>query len=88
MKIMQVFDCQHMPQALRRAFFDLTQDRVGGNDFHIRWDVGECDFTPENSTDFIYGIAEDKVYREVDLWLKQDAKGIPLDNEVLIKRWW
>jgi len=46
MRVMKVFDCQEMPNDLRKEFFDIWKGNFKGNDCFIEQDVGEMDRGP------------------------------------------
>jgi len=69
----KVFDCQEMPDKVRRLFFKVAD--VMSNDVYVSWSVQAS--TPE---DTISGV------KVVDDWLI--AKGAVQHESVIIRHWW
>jgi hypothetical protein len=71
-RMMKVFDCQKMPEDIRRAFFKVTSEFSIGNDSAWEW----------HFEDDIYETAE-----IVQNWLLQNGATLE-DKSVIIKHWW
>lgn len=79
-RMMKVFDCQDMPEDLRKEFFALWDDR--GNDTFVKWGIAES----------IYE-SDDDINKRIDDWLVENgADAAPGDDDsgecVLISYWW
>ncbi len=75
----KVFDCQDMPDDVRRAFFEST---YAGNDCYVNYWIAEV---PEED------YREDPTKKLVDDWLKQfplSPSEMAGDDPVIIKHWW
>jgi len=68
----KVFDCQDMPEELRRKFFDMWDNK--GNDSFVEWTIGDSFYEADDPSLLI----ED--------WLL--ANGAADGEEVVIKYWW
>ena len=75
MKMMKVFDCQYMPEDIKKAFFDLTDDYK--NDCYVSWFVRDELLDDEDN---------DKALL-VTKWLLEEGAE-ESDEEVLINHWW
>lgn len=80
---MKQFDCQDMPEKIKRSFFDATQDEGAGNDTWVEFDIraNKKWYEDEGNDPEDY---EDKI--AVSQWLKK--KGCREGSTVLIKHWW
>lgn len=79
-KTMKVFDCQDMPDDVRRAFFDHYRDWGPGNDSYVNWTI-KTDTDPSKEEIMI------------DTWLiANGANDAPSEEDegetVLISHWW
>jgi len=82
-KTLKVFDCQDMPEDVRKTFFDLVE---GGNDCYIDWDIANEGWTHE-------GIVGARI---IDNWLIANGADGPSSSPdgdvpgeyVLIRCWW
>ena len=81
MKIMKVFNCQDMPEEIKRIFFELNLGT--GNDCYVQWNP-ELHMEAEDE----FGIEDEivKKYKIVQKWLIDN--GSAEDEEVLINHWW
>ncbi len=81
-QVMKVFDCQDMPEDLRRKFMDMWE--YGNNSF-VRWTIADSIYDEEDE-----GCRDTK---EVDDWLiTNGATPAPGEHqsgeEVIILYWW
>ena len=79
-RLVKSFDCQRMPEQVKRAFFRTTE--AVGNDCHVSWEVQHvpCDsMVPDDEE-------PDRDVRMVDDWLL--ANGAEDLEIVLINHWW
>ncbi len=80
-KIMKVFDCQDMPENIRKVFFDVSDV---GNDCYVRYCIGESLWEDDDD----WGIK----YTLIDNWLIENGAGCSSEGksgeEVIIKHWW
>jgi hypothetical protein len=74
MKMMKVFDCQYMPEDIKKAFFDLTDDYK--NDCYVSWFVKDELDDEDNDKALL-----------VTKWLLEEGAE-ESDEEVLINHWW
>ena len=74
MKMMKVFDCQYMPEDVKKAFFDLTDDYK--NDCYVSWFVKDELDDEDNDKALL-----------VTKWLLEEGAE-ESDEEVLINHWW
>jgi hypothetical protein len=81
MTLMKVFDCQDMPDDIKKIFFDIMEPRFKalmlGNDCYVDFDI---DFEEPESID-----ESDKLLM-IQKWLLEN--GAELDDTVLINYWW
>ena len=92
-KMMKVFDCQDMPEEVKKIFFELAPD-TAHNDVYVDWWVHDERFFYEE------GQKEDPEYCEyvrrkqlLENWLiengaKPGKSGEHEGEHVLIKHWW
>ncbi len=77
-KTKKVFDCQDMPEDLKRKFFELD-DHNRGNDCYIDWWIASDMDADENT-------------KAIDQWLIDNGADPGTKDkcgeEVLIKHWW
>lgn len=83
-KIMKVFDCQDMPEDIRRVFFDAHEER---NDSYVLWTLETAGIN-DTDTDKDY----DADHKLIDQWLIDNGAkpGEPgrSGETVLINHWW
>jgi len=72
--MMKVFDCQYMPEDIKKAFFDLTDDYK--NDCYVSWFVKDELDDEDNDKALL-----------VTKWLLEEGAE-ESDEEVLINHWW
>ena len=81
--IRKIFDCQEMPDTLRKEFFKLTEQ---GNDSYIDWVIASEEFEDDDKSE------HRKAIDAIDQWLiNNGAEPGTTDDcgeEVLIKHWW
>jgi hypothetical protein len=76
---MKVFDCQDMPDAVMKVFFEETEGEGNRyNDIYVSWDISgdwrDCDGdTPSEKL--------------IDDWLFANGANRE-DKKVIVKRWW
>lgn len=84
-KMIKVFDCQDMPDDLRKKFFDYSESV--GNDCYITWYMDEYFYDLEaRETD---GELEEYeiISNEISEWFTSNGANFK-DKEILIKHWW
>ena len=97
-KEMKVFDCQQMPDAVRKAFFDKHKSIPNGS-YVIEYGHDECDVCSvdefnklDQSLIINHEIDGDRVWHHIkgnDIvsdWLLEN--GASFTEEVLVKHWW
>lgn len=75
MEIMQVFDCQDMPDIIRTEFY---QDHEAGNDSYVKVRFDEFKHNPAHRWD-------DSPWPLYYQWLLDNGA---TDNTVLVAHWW
>ena len=78
----KVFDCQDMPEDLRKIFFDMFEN---GNDSYVNWGIQDSIWDE--------GDSHGENVKLLDKWLVENgASPAPAEHtageEVLIKYWW
>lgn len=80
-KELKAFDCQDMPEKVRKAYFDFESGGEAGNDcwleFDSDWHLDDLEEMEESMQ---------KSFKIVHKWLM--ANGASEREEVLIKHWW
>jgi len=71
-KLQKVFDCQDMPEDIRKEFFNLWDNY--GNDCYLSYIIGELN-SPNSSLSL-----------NIDKWLIDN--GATNGEEVIINHWW
>lgn len=86
MKLMQVFDCQDMPNEVKRAFFDDYGEGKCNDVYIMLYLEGDC---PNreciNVNRYQCDTCEYREYNIVEKWLMNNGA---TDGEVIVKRWW
>lgn len=77
--MMKVFDCQEMPDDVRRVFFEQTQDH--GNSCYVSWWPTSQQYQEDDGT-----WQDNEDYTIVDGWLR--ANGAELDEKVVVRHSW
>lgn len=89
-EMLKVFDCQDMPEDVKRAFFDMKE--MAGNDCYVSWWIHDERYPPEEEMDSYY--REHKRKKDlIDGWLiANGADPAPSEDDsgerVLVKHWW
>jgi hypothetical protein len=72
-RVMKVFDCQEMPDDIRKMFFDVS---VALNDSYVEYLIEDPRWESEWSASYI----------AINNWLI--ANGAELNEKVIISHWW
>lgn len=65
----------HMPEEIKKAFFDGTRDWEKGNDSYVDWTVGSWDSDHP----------DDVLLKVVDTWALENFEK---DESIIILHWW
>jgi len=80
-KVKKVFNCQDMPEDIRKMFFEVSE---AGNDCYVDYWIGD--------TQWEEGDKWGEKYIAIDKWLVENgakpATEKKCGEEVLIKHWW
>lgn len=79
-ELQKVFDCQEMPDNVRKAFFDYYRDNGKGNDVYVRWFGSYSDEWLDADGEMM------PEYKPIHDWLV--ANGAEPNEDVIINHWW
>jgi hypothetical protein len=86
-KLCKVFDCQKMPQDVKRYLFDHYGEGKS-NDCYINiWIEGNCNSEDNHECECECETCEFMSYDIVEQWLLDNGATVE-DNDILVKRWW
>jgi hypothetical protein len=87
MKTEKVFDCQEMPEGVKKAFFDWYKkgDPIGNSVF-VRWHTEMWTEEAEAAGSWGMSLENAKLFHKVNNWLLKN--GMNPKEDVLIQHWW